>query len=179
MKKIPTLFQRSEDRRHVVDVVTPGCEWVLAGDGVPTRKWDGTCVMFDGQEWWARREVKLGKPAPSRWQQITGLDPITGKWVGWEPAADSGFIKPLVEALADSGWAVGTYELCGPKINGNPEHLSEHTLLRHGSTELLNIAGPQTFASLFEYLNSRPMEGIVWWFNGEPAAKLKRKDFPR
>ena len=25
-----------------------------------------------------------------------------------------------------------TYELCGPKINGNPEKISRHTLVPHG-----------------------------------------------
>lgn len=58
MQKIPTMFVRDPDNmRYVIDEVTPGCEWVLAGEGTPTRKYDGTCVMFDGAEWWARREV--------------------------------------------------------------------------------------------------------------------------
>ena len=65
MRKIPTLFVRDEqDRRHVTSEVTPGCEWVLAGEGVATRKYDGTCCMFDGEQWWARREVKPGKTDP-------------------------------------------------------------------------------------------------------------------
>jgi hypothetical protein len=38
---------------------------VLDGEGVATRKYDGTCVMFDGDGWWARREVKPGKTAPA------------------------------------------------------------------------------------------------------------------
>ena len=46
---------------HVLPEITPGCEWVIAGEGVATRKYDGTCVMYDGDEWWARREVKPGK----------------------------------------------------------------------------------------------------------------------
>ena len=47
MKKIPTVFERdwNGDRSRVVDVVHPGCEWVLAGEGVPTLKQDGTCCM--------------------------------------------------------------------------------------------------------------------------------------
>ncbi len=37
-EKIPTLFVRDlEDRAHVTDEVTPGCEWVLAGEGVAYR----------------------------------------------------------------------------------------------------------------------------------------------
>jgi hypothetical protein len=68
MRKIPTLFERDwdGDRRYVLPQVTPGCEWVIAGEGTPTRKYDGTCVMFDGERWWARREVKADK-MPPKW----------------------------------------------------------------------------------------------------------------
>ena len=53
MRKIPTLFVRDwdGDRRYVLDEVAPGCEWVTKGDGIATRKYDGTCVMFDGSAW--------------------------------------------------------------------------------------------------------------------------------
>ena len=81
MKKIPTVFMRSEDRRSVIDEVTPGCEWVLAGEGTPTRKFDGTCTMFDGRQWWARREVKMGKREPYGWVH-SETDEATGKRSG-------------------------------------------------------------------------------------------------
>lgn len=45
MRKIPTLFVREFLPNHkilITDQVTPGCEWVLAGEGVATRKLDGT-----------------------------------------------------------------------------------------------------------------------------------------
>jgi hypothetical protein len=43
MRKIITLFQRNyESDRLVRDEVVPGAEWVLAGEGVATRKFDGT-----------------------------------------------------------------------------------------------------------------------------------------
>ena len=63
MRKIPTALVRDpDDRAHVLDEVTPGCEWVFAGEGIATRKYDGTCTMLDGNgKWWARREVKPGK----------------------------------------------------------------------------------------------------------------------
>lgn len=46
MKKIPTVFVRDPETnlKHVRDEVHPDCQWVLDGEGVPTRKWDGTCV---------------------------------------------------------------------------------------------------------------------------------------
>lgn len=83
MRKIPTLFKRDlDDMRKVLPEVTPGCEWVLAGEGTATRKYDGTCCMFDGERWWARREVKPGKQAPANFQAIE-TDETTGKTVGW------------------------------------------------------------------------------------------------
>src|SRR5215471_9014570 len=122
MRKIPTLFVRDwdGDRRYVLTEVTPGCEWVIAGEGTPTRKYDGTCVMFDGYRWWARREVKEGKPAPEGFIALEA-DPETGKTVGREPAGQSSFAKYLLEALDAeydppfARWPVGTYELIGPK----------------------------------------------------------------
>lgn len=53
MKKIPTVFVRDpDDRKHVLPQVTPGCEWVLAGEGRATRKFD--------------RLNRSGSSAPSR-----------------------------------------------------------------------------------------------------------------
>ena len=52
MKKIPTLFHREFQNHHVITIsqdVTPGLEWVLAGDGVATEKIDGACcAIIDG-----------------------------------------------------------------------------------------------------------------------------------
>ncbi len=43
MKKIPTLFIRDpENPRYVTEEVHPDCQWVTRGEGVPTRKYDGT-----------------------------------------------------------------------------------------------------------------------------------------
>lgn len=81
MQKIPTLFVRDFNARpaHVIPQITPGCEWVTAGDGEATRKYDGTCVMLDeAGEWWARREVKAGKTPPAGYVTIS-VDDETGK----------------------------------------------------------------------------------------------------
>lgn len=48
MKKIKSVFKRDyEGNRQVYDEVTPGCEWVLAGEGVATEKYDGSAMMID------------------------------------------------------------------------------------------------------------------------------------
>ena len=50
MKKIISLFQRNyEGDRLVRDELVPGAEWVAAGEGVATRKWDGTSAY--GARW--------------------------------------------------------------------------------------------------------------------------------
>lgn len=53
VQKVPTLFMRDEsDRKHVTREVNPECQWVLAGEGVPTRKYDGTgCLVRDGKRY--------------------------------------------------------------------------------------------------------------------------------
>ena len=173
MRKTPTLFVRDEDRRYVTDEVTPGCEWVIEGEGRATRKYDGTCTLFDGRVWWVRREVKPGKTPPGGWVEVDH-DDVTGKRVGWEPAQQSGFFKFLAEAAG--GQLPGTYELCGPKINGNPESLDSHQLIRHGEDEL---AAPRTFGGLRGYMADFPHEGIVWHHPDGRMVKIKRRDFQR
>ena len=49
MKKIISLFQRNYNTDRLVrNEVVPGAEWVLAGEGTPTRKYDGVCTMIRG-----------------------------------------------------------------------------------------------------------------------------------
>lgn len=184
--KIPTLFQRTDDRRYVIDEVTPGCEWVLMGQGVATRKFDGTCVRITHV--WndapqvavsVRREVKAGKQPPEHWTPMTGVDPNTGKQVGWEPYSASGFAKLIEEVVGDNpdvdDWPEGTYELCGPKVNGNPEGFDRHVLVPHGAEHLMV---PLTFSGLRDWLSRHSVEGIVWHHPDGRMAKLKRRDFP-
>lgn len=180
MKKIPTLFVRDEnDRRYVTREVTPGCEWVLAGEGKSTRKFDGTCVCWDGERWWARREVKQGKQAPEGFSPIS-TDDVTGKTVGWEPAEQSAFAKYLIEATEGfrfpaDGW---TYELCGPKVNGNPERFEKHVVVPHGNYHI----GPslRTYDSIRDFLLAcvPPIEGLVYHHDDGRMAKIKTRDFP-
>jgi hypothetical protein len=186
VKKIPTLFVRDpEDRRYVIDEVTPGCEWVINGEGTPTRKYDGTCVMARFGRWWARREVKPGKQEPSGFLAIE-TDSVTGKTVGWEPIENSSFAKFHAEALSvreyADGWPGGTYELIGPKINGNPERRSVHRLIRHATAEGLAVDA-RTFdsirASVLAWSEADGVEGIVFHHDDGRMAKIKARDFRR
>ncbi|WAL66917.1 hypothetical protein ORV05_03710 [Amycolatopsis cynarae] len=177
MRKIPTLFRRNpDDMRFVLPEVHPHCRWVLDGEGVATRKYDGTCVMFDGAHWWARREVKAGKNPPTGFVEVEH-DANTGKTMGWEPAQQSAFWKHLASAMDDRVFEPGTYELCGPKINGNPEGLDRHLLLGHAQAEV--IAVPRDFEGLRAAFTGFPHEGVVWHHPDGRMAKLKVRDFPR
>jgi Family of unknown function (DUF5565) len=178
MKKIPTLFVRDwdGDRRYVLDKITPGCEWVIKGEGMPTRKYDGTCVMLDSAgRWWARREVKPGKGRPAGFVQLE-TDDETGKTVGWEPVEQSPFAKYHAEVTGRPGsYPPGTYELIGAKVNGNPEGVIGHQLVPHGIDEMPDT--PRDFAGLAAWLHAHPYEGIVWHHPDGRMAKLKKRDF--
>jgi hypothetical protein len=185
MRKIPTLFVRDEqDRRYVTDAVTPGCEWVLAGEGVATRKYDGTCVMLDPfDRWWARREVKRGKARPDGFWALE-TDPATGNTVGWEPAEQSPFARWLQQALLEADaehddLEPGTYELIGQKINGDPERVGDtHALIRHADAYRINFTGDADGirAVIRELHTDLGWEGVVWHHPDGRMAKLKARD---
>ncbi len=183
MRKIPTLFLRDDDdRRYVTDEVNPEARWVLEGDGIATRKYDGTCVMLDkGGRWWARREVKPGKTPPPNYRPVEH-DKTTGKTVGWEPMEQSSFVKFHAEALErderswtdipdNPGFAPGTYELVGPKINGNPEGAIGHRLIPHGAFRL-----DVPLTDVHRHVASLRFEGVVWHHRDGRMAKLKARD---
>lgn len=181
MQKIPTLFVRDPDNRaRVLAEVTPGCEWVMDGLGTATRKYDGTCILLDESgEWWARREVKPGKTPPPNYAPVQ-RDGVTGKTVGWEPIAQSSFAKYHTEAAeVIANWPHGTYELCGPKINGNPEGLGRHVLIRHSAAE---VVAPRfdlrTYDGIGEFLARHQWEGLVYHGPDGLMAKIKKRDFP-
>lgn len=179
MIKIATIFERDweGDRSRVTEVVHPGCEWVLEGEGTATRKFDGTCCMFDGEKWWARREVKDGKTPPPGFVS-SGHDHVTLKNVGWEPIEQSSFAKFHAQALLDTEFRArpGTYELCGPKVQGNPEGFDEHVLVEHASAEQIELSS-LTFDGIRNTLIALDVEGFVFHHeDGRRMAKIKKKD---
>lgn len=194
MRKIPTVFVRDWDGnpKHVTREPNPECAWVFAGEGTPTVKWDGICVGYlrlagpgGGLDWYVRREIKPDKPHPDEFW-ATGTDEETGKTTGWEPIESSGFAKYHAEAVAQSSheFESGTYELIGPKINGNPDRFAGHILMRHGWAPLSiredAKTAPRDYDGLAGWLHARDYEGLVWHHpDGERFAKVKARDFPR
>jgi len=182
MKKIPTLFQRDpSNRSRVIDIVNPVCQWVLSGEGWPTRKLDGTCCMIADGILWKRRELKKGVFAPEGFR-LSDHDERTGKTVGWLPVGDG-----PEDALHREAFAAlplqrpGTYELIGPKVQGNPEGCASHTLVAHDSSWLLFLnpeETPRTFSGLQTWFAAGPdIEGVVWRCDDGRMAKIKLRDF--
>ena len=187
VKKLPCLFVRDfADKKNpvITPVVTPGCEWVLNGEGVATRKWDGTaCLIRDGQLY-RRYDAKRGKEPPPAFEPAQDPDPVTGHWPGWLP------VDPYNPDPSDVWIALawfqsgepgheGTYEAVGPRINGNHENFESYALVPHGAFSYSNA--PRTFEGLRDFLSTLKAEGIVFWRNlAEPDSdmvKIRRDDF--
>ena len=76
MKKIISLFQRNyEGDRLVRNETVPGAEWVLSGEGVATRKFDGTCCMIEQGVFYKRYDVKKGRTKPDGFISAQDPDP--------------------------------------------------------------------------------------------------------
>jgi len=182
MRKIPTLFvlDFSQPKRKLTENITPGCEWVISGEGVATRKWDGTCCLVKDAKLYRRYDAKHGKQPPNGFIPADEPDAKTGHWPGWLLVTDCAADQWHREAFsARDVWPDGTYELCGPKINGNPEGLAKHTLIQHGQ-DVLPLC-PRDFVGLQEYLSRMDIEGFVFWRDlfkpNCEKAKIKKKDF--
>ena len=151
------------------------CGWVFAGEGVATRMYDGTCCLLQEGKFYKRREIKKGIPLPFGFIQAD-FDEVTGKTVGWveiEPTnrEDKWHMLAFREGMED-----GTYELLGPKIQGNPEGLTEYVLFKHSQAkEYLYI--PRTFRGLREWLSVMDIEGLVFHHSDGRMAKIKKKDY--
>ena len=205
MQKIISLFQRNYDGDRLVrDEVVPGAEWVVAGEGVATRKWDGTYCIFMQGKLWKRHDCKLTKqatkrktkgeqgpwadedfkPAPEGWQAAQDEpDRVTGHWPGWLPVGhgpdDKWHRQARTKGLDYYGqpFVEGqTYKLCGPMVGQNNEGFIDHVLIPHGVEKIPNT--PRTFDALKDYLLARNMiEGVVWHHPDGRMVKIKGLDF--
>lgn len=183
MKKIPTLFEREYGDGGKVVAVKPearhGCEWVLDGYGEATEKVDGAaCAIINGALW-RRYDAKRGKSAPAGAIPCQPKpDPVTGHWPHWvkvDPASKGD--KWFIRAYENTPWCRedGTYEAVGVHFQNNPYGLDDDFLERHGRIKIKDC--PRTLDGIREWLRVHEVEGIVWWKDGEPKCKIKRKDF--
>lgn len=201
MKKIPSLFVRDYERNIVAalgyesglsnkgrflatEEITQGCKWVLAGEGVATRKWDGAAVLVNRGVLYKRFDAKHGKPLPNHFEPCQDPDPITGHWPGWVPVYEHlPENKWIIEAFSNTcegrkpnGLPDGTYEAIGPKINGNKDSERVHLLKKHGEITYtdLDVSSYESIKGALSVLN---IEGIVFHHPDGRMCKVKRSDF--
>ena len=179
MKKVISLFKRDYERtRLVFNEIVPGAGWVLSGEGVATEKIDGTSCLWRGGRLYKRYDAKKGKQPPLGFEPAQDPDPITGHWPGWVPVGDGPEDKWHREGLANSSLLEDgkTYELVGPKVQGNPYTLAKHTLRLHGDIPIRDF--PRTFSGILAYFKEHPdLEGVVWHHPNGEMVKIKRRDF--
>ena|SRR3990167_2666717 len=182
MKKVISLFKRDyEGTRLVYNEIVPGAEWVQAGEGIATIKIDGTSCLIENGKIYKRYDVKKGRAVPNGFIPAQDPDPMTGHWPGWveilrnDPSDQwhvEAFDNQNINTIYD-----GTYELIGPKVQGNPYNLSQHELVKHGSWSFREDP-PRTFDELKEFFSQNPIyEGIVWHHPNGDMVKIKRRDF--
>lgn len=182
VQKMPSLFMRVFEGKNIVKItqeVTPGCEWVLLGEGVATRKYDGTCCLIDKGEIYKRFDLKPGRKLPLNAIPCQKeADPITGHfphWVKCDPAdpSDQWHVKAF---QANPDLEDSTYELCGVHFQKNIDNLTvdNDTLIKHGATTL---EVERTFDGIKQFLEKNEIEGIVFHRGNGEMCKIKRSDF--
>ena len=106
---------------------------------------------------------------------------MTGHWPHWvkveeKNPADRWFLDAYRDARSREGeLPYATYEAIGPHFQSNPYDLTQDTLVRHGTIEI--ELPERSFDEIREYLRTHAIEGIVFWKDGAPRCKIKRKDF--
>ena len=186
MKKISTLFKKDpNDLGKVINEVNPENQWVFDGNGIPTRKYDGTaCTIING-ELYKRYDVKKGREVPDGAIPCQEADSITGHHPHWlkcdrNKNEDKYFFEAYDKLSPVIGGNIydGTYELIGEKVQGNPEKIEGHHLVKHGAKVLQGLIYPMTFENLKEYLEKVDIEGIVFHHKTDGRmCKLRKSDF--
>jgi hypothetical protein len=180
MKKISTLFKKDpNDLSRVINEINPENEWVFT-DGIPTRKFDGTATAIINGELYKRYDAKKCRQIPEGAIPCQEADAITGHHPHWLKCdrgknEDKYFFEgfDVLENKED-----GPYELCGEKVQGNPEKIKGHMLIRHGVVRL--SLEDDTFEYLREYLLNpeNDIEGIVFRHKSDGRmCKLRKSDF--
>lgn len=181
MKKISTLFKKDpNDLGKVINEINPENNWVINGEGIPTRKFDGTATAIIDGEIYKRYDVKKGRQVPEGAIPCQEADTITGHHPHWlkcdrDKKEDRYFFEGF-DALENK--EDGTYELCGVKVQGNPERVEGHILIKHGS-EVLELPSLD-FEDLKAFLSDKTndIEGIVFHHRTDGRmCKLRKSDF--
>lgn len=183
MKKMKTLFIREFENHGPINIknkVEKGCEWVINGEGVATRKYDGTCCLIQDNKIYGRYDYKEGRTLP-----INAIpcqekaDAITGHFPHWVLCDENNpnYKWHILAFNKQKPLENGTYELCGIHFQNNIDKLcdNEDILIKHGVTILDDC--PRDFDGIKNYLATHYIEGIVFHRGNGEMCKIKRSDF--
>ena len=178
MKKLATYFKKDpNDLGSVINTVNPDNEWV-ATTGIATRKYDGTSVAIINGELYKRFDLKRGRTLPPNAIACQDPDEKSGHHPHWVKCVrgdnSSKYHFEAFDILDDK--KDGTYELCGEKVQKNPEGIEGHILIEHGVNviELRSL----DFHYLKAFLETADMEGIVFHDTvSDKMCKLRKSDF--
>ncbi len=80
--------------------------------------------------------------------------------------------------ILSPSWIDGTYELIGEKIQGNPEQITGHILVKHGLRHVLfDDLRNTSFDQFKSFLSVLDIEGIVFHHPDGRMCKLRKSDF--
>lgn len=184
MKKISTLFKKDiNNLGRVINEINPENNWVLEGKAIATQKFDGSaCAVING-ELYKRYDAKKGKMAPDGAIPCQEADFITGHHPHWVKCdttkKEDKYFWEGFNALAELGKVEnGTYELIGEKIQGNPENIRGHLLVKHGNKILGLESLDFDFIKSFLSNTENDMEGIVFHhIVDNRMCKIRKSDF--
>lgn len=180
MKKISTLFKKDpNDLGRVINEINPENEWVFDPNVKATRKWDGTACAIIGGILCKRYDVKKGKAVPENAIPCQDADEVSGHWPHWiqcfREDTSNKYHFEAFDRMSDDEKIDGTYELLGPKIQGNPEKFTHHVLVEHGG--VVFIEKPVYFEELKDILSNSDIEGIVFHHPDGRMCKIRKSDF--
>ena len=95
--------------------------------------------------------------------------------MGWVPVTDGPEDEYHREAF-DETLQDGTYELLGPKIQGNPEKCNTHILMLHIAAVRFRDV-PRGLDTIRSWLEKKDIEGLVFRHSDGRMGKIKKKDF--
>jgi len=198
MKKIKTLFVIDRDTNLATQTPNEGTDWVFNGEGIATIKFDGTACMVKDGVLYKRYDRKLKKQFTQKARFLGSdfvttddmfgevpdgaipceekPDPKSFHFPHWIPVSkDNPQDKFHVDAFSRGNFEDGTYELLGPKINGNAYELTENKLVKHGS-EVVDVPD-RSYDGMFNFLVGLHGEGVVFHHPDGRMVKCRRKDY--
>lgn len=181
MKKISTLFKKDQHYLGIVmNEINPENQWVFDGESIATRKFDGTAAAIIEGRLYKRYDAKKGKQVPKGAIPCQNADIVTGHHPHWVKCnrdnPEDKYHYEAFDLLQEK--KDGTYELCGEKINGNPEKIKGHQLIKHGCEVIILQSLSYLAVKIFLCNPENNIEGIVFHhIKDGRMCKIRKSDF--